>query len=167
MCYNAILIPCQDLPAPSSCSRKNPCEQSVRNSLQADTGFSISREASSYSQKSLTLSNFPWGPRVFKQKNKVSGFCLGICGLNTGAIWDYLLFINPNLQDSRLGYPGTWMNRHGEYPFKSLCNNAICCVWQDSHLLELTDQPHVQPYDLPCYSDFSLVYLHLPENRDC
>ena len=120
--------------------------------------------------ESLRLSNFPWGPRVFKQKNKVSGFCLDICGLNTGAIWDYLLFTNPNLQDSRLGYQGTWMNLHGEYPLKSasLCNNAICYMWQASHLLELTDQPHVQPYDLPwCYPDFSLVYLHLPESRDC
>ena len=170
VCYNTILIPCQDLPAPSSCSRKNPCEQSVWNSLQTDTGFSISREASSHGQKALDSPTSPWGPRAFKQKNKVSGFCLDICGLNTGAIWDYLLFTNPNLQDSRLGYQGTWMNLHGEYPLKSasLCNNAICYVWQASHLLELIDQPHVQPYDLPwCYPGFSLVYLHLPESCDC
>ena len=61
VCYNTILIPCQDLPAPSSCSRKNPCEQSVWNSLQTDTGFSISREASSHGQKAL---DSPTSPEV-------------------------------------------------------------------------------------------------------
>lgn len=62
---------------------------------------------------------------VFLQKNKLPDTHLDICDLQTGAVWDCLLF-TPT-PDSRRA----WMSLRGEYPFKpvSVCDSAVPYVW--------------------------------------